>query len=897
MKKLKGNEIINMYLNFFAERGHTIIESASLIPKDDPTVLWINAGVTPLKKYFDGTIVPKNKRLTSCQKCIRTGDIESVGHTARHHTFFQMLGNFSIGDYFRTEAITWAYELLTSPKYFDIDKDKLYVTVYTHDDETYNLWLKLGIKESHLVKLDGNFWEIGPGPSGPDTEIFYDRGEKYDKEKKGITLLQNEEENDRYIEIWNNVLSQFNATEGLKREEYPELPSKNIDTGMGVERMACIMQGTETNYETDLFMPIMKGIEEITHIPYTGQMEFKVIADHVRTLTFALADGAVFENVGRGYVLRRLLRRASRMGRKLNINREFLSELVTIVVDNYKEIYPYLVGESSKVKELITKEELLFQKTLLSGEKHLEELFTNSNKVISGKDAFKLYDTYGYPIELTIEAALEKGFTVDIEEFKSYMNAQKTLARSSRKVENSMNIQNDALINYKENSDFVGYEKLGLETEIIAIMKNNEFVDSSNEDCYIFLKENPFYAESGGQVADSGYLKNDDCKLEVLDVIKAPNGQHMIEVKLLEGTIKKGSKILTHVSKEKRFNIMKNHSSVHLLQKSLQDLLGESVHQAGSKVDDKILRFDFNYHGRLSDELILKVEQLVNQRINNASETKIEYMSLDEAKKKGAMALFSDKYGDIVRVVTIGDSIELCAGTHVNNSKDINKFAIVNIENKGSDTFRITATTDTNITEVLSEEISKYNEQMLKLLDKAKKIVISAKELNIDLKFNFNIANNTPTSYKDIIANKNELENLKENLKELEKEFTIKKNQKSVSDLSSFLSIKEEINGITTIISITNDYDISTLKQIVSALSNQLDNNFKLLANQNKDNSGNFIAKTTSNRVDCGSIIKELSISCKGNGGGSKVFAQGGGTDGTNIASLLMKIKETIKNL
>ena len=666
---------------------------------------------------------------------------------------------------------------------------------------------------------------------------------------------------------------------------------------MGVERMACIMQGTETNYETDLFMPIMKGIEEIAHIPYTGQMEFKVIADHIRTLTFALADGAVFENVGRGYVLRRLLRRASRMGRKLNINREFLSELVTIVVDNYKEIYPYLVGESSKVKELITKEELLFQKTLLSGEKHLEELFANSNKVISGKDAFKLYDTYGYPIELTIEAAEEKGFTVDIEEFKSYMNAQKTLARSSRKVENSMNIQNDALINYKENSDFVGYEKLGLETEIIAIMKNNEFVDSSNEDCYIFLKENPFYAESGGQVADSGYLKNDDCKLEVLDVIKAPNGQHMIEVKLLEGTIKKGSKILTHVSKEKRFNIMKNHSSVHLLQKSLQDLLGDSVHQAGSKVDDKTLRFDFNYHGRLSDELILKVEQLVNQRINAGYETKIEYMSLDEAKNEGAMALFSDKYGDIVRVVTIGDSIELCAGTHINNSKDINKFAIASVENKGSDTFRITATTDTNITEVLGEEVSKYNEQMLKLLDKAKKIIINAKELNIDLKFNFNIANNTPTSYKDIIINKNELENLKENLKELEKEFTIKKNQKSVSDLSSFLSIKEEINGIATIISITNDYDIATLKQIASALSNQLDNSFILLANQNKDNSVNFIAKTTSNRVDCGSIIKELSTSCKGNGGGSKVFAQGGGTDGANIATLLMNVKQKIKNL
>lgn len=897
MKKLTGNEIINMYLNFFAERGHTIIESASLIPEDDPTVLWINAGVTPLKKYFDGSIVPQNKRLTSVQKCIRTGDIESVGHTARHHTFFQMLGNFSIGDYFRTEALTWAYELLTSPKYFAMDKDKLYVTVYTNDKETYDLWLKLGIKQDHIIKLDGNFWEIGPGPSGPDTEIFFDRGEKYDKDKKGLSLLEKEEENDRYIEIWNNVLSQFNATEGLERDEYPELPSKNIDTGMGVERMACILQGTETNYETDLFMPIIKGIEEISCLPYVGQMEFKVIADHIRTLTFALADGAVFENVGRGYVLRRLLRRAARMGRKLNINRDFLSDLVTIVVDNYKEIYPYLVGEVNKVKELIQKEELLFQKTLLSGEKHLEELFKDSNKVISGKDAFKLYDTYGYPIELTIEAAEEKGFTVDTESFKSYMNAQRELARNSRKVESSMNMQNDALINYREESTFVGYEKLGLETEIIAIMKDNNFVISSSSDCYVFLKENPFYAESGGQVSDSGYLKNDKCKLEVLDVIKAPNGQHMLYVKVLDGTIIKGEKILTHVSKEKRFKIMKNHSSVHLLQKSLQDLLGSSAHQAGSKVDENILRFDFNYHGRLSDNLIEKVENLVNERINKSSPVKIEYMSLDEAKKKGAMALFSDKYGDVVRVVTIGDSIELCAGTHVNNSKDINKFAIVSVENKGTDTFRITAATDTNIKRVLEEEVSKYNEQMLKLLDKAKKIVLSAKELDINLKFDFTINNDSPNSYRDIIENKNELERLKENIKELEKEFIVKKNEKSVSDLSSFLNIKEDINGISTIISITNDYDIATLKQIVSAISGQLDNSFILLANVNNDNSVNFIAKSTSNRIDCGAIVKELSINCNGNGGGSKVFAQGGGTNGTKVANLLITVKEKIKDL
>lgn len=897
MKKLKGNEIIKMYLDFFKERGHTEVESSSLIPEDDPTILWINAGVTPLKKYFDGTIVPKNKRLTSCQKCIRTGDIESVGKTARHHTFFQMLGNFSIGDYFRTEAITWAYELLTSPKYFDIDKDKLYITVYPADTETYNLWISLGIDKTHIVKLENNFWEIGPGPSGPDTEIFYDRGEKYDKDKKGIKLLENEEENDRYIEIWNNVFSQYNATEGLKREDYPELPSKNIDTGMGVERMALILQNTETNYETDLFMPIMKEIENICHLPYVGQMEFKVIADHIRTLTFALSDGAVFENIGRGYVLRRLLRRASRMGKKLNINHEFLASLVDVVVDNYSEIYPELVGNKNKIKELITKEELLFQKTLLSGEKKLDELFTSSSKVISGKDAFKLYDTYGFPIELTKEAAEEKGFTVDLEGFKSYMNAQKELARKNRKVESSMNLQNDLLINYREESTFVGYEKLGLETEVTAIMKDNNFIDSSSEDCYIFLKENPFYAESGGQVSDSGYLKNDKCKLEVMDVIKAPNGQHLLYVKVLSGTVNKGDKILTHVLKEKRESIMKNHSSIHLLQKSLQELLGSSVHQAGSKVDERELRFDFNYHGKLSDELILKVENMVNEKIEAGYETKVEFMPLDEAKKKGAMALFSDKYGDIVRVITIGPSIELCAGTHVNNSKDIKKFAIASVENKGSDTYRVIAATDKNIPNVLGEAISKYNEEMLKLLSKAKKIVTDAKNLDINLNFNFNINNDIPTSYRDIVVNKNELRSLKEELKGLEKEFTIKKNEKSVNDLSSFLKVKEEINGITTIISITNNYDIATLKQITSALSNQIDNSFILLANLNEDNSVNIIAKSTSNRVDAGQIVKDLAVKSLGSGGGSKSFAQGGGTDGSNLVNNLLAVKESLNSL
>ncbi len=897
MKRLSGNEIIKMYLEFFKERGHTIIESASLIPENDPSILWVNAGVTPLKKYFDGTIIPKNKRLTSVQKCIRTGDIDSVGKTARHHTFFQMLGNFSIGDYFRTEAITWAYELLTSTKYFGFNKNKLYITIYSDDEESYNLWTKLGIDKSHIIRLKNNFWEIGPGPSRPDTEIFYDRGEKYDKDKKGIKMLENEEENDRYIEIWNNVFSQYNATEGLERKDYPELPSKNIDTGMGVERMACILQETETNYETDLFMPIIKKIEEISNLPYLGQMAFKVIADHARTLTFALSDGANFDNVGRGYILRRLLRRAVRMGKKLNIGRNFLSELVDVVVDNYSEIYPELVKNKSKIKQLISDEELLFQKTLISGEKRLEELLSSNDKIISGKDAFKLYDTYGFPIELTVEAAEEKGFKVDIKSFQSYMNAQKELARKNRKVESSMNLQNDLLINYHEESKFIGYEKLGSETEILDIMKDNEFVSSSQDDCYIILKENPFYAESGGQVSDSGYLKNDSCKLEVLDVIKAPNGQHLLYVKVINGIIKKGDKILTHVLKDKREDIMKNHSSVHLLQKSLQELLGDSVHQAGSKVDEKTLRFDFNYHGRLSDELILKIENMVNKKIGEAYQTKVEYMALDEAKKKGAMALFSDKYGDIVRVVSIGPSIELCAGTHVNNSKDIKKFAISSVENKGSDTFRITAATDKNIPEVLGKEMSKYNEEMLKILGKAKKIITDAKKIDIDLSFNFNISDEKATSYRDIVINRNELESLKLELKKLEKEFNEKKSKKSTSDLSSFIKVKEDINGITTIISITNNYEVPVLKEIISALSNQLDNSFILLANVNDDNTVNFVAKSTSSRVDCGQIIKELAVKCLGNGGGSKTFAQGGGTDGSKVVNYLVEIKNKLNSL
>ena len=894
---MTSEEIIRTYIDFFVEHGHMEVESASLIPHDDPSVLWINAGVTPLKKYFDGTVVPKNRRIVSCQKCIRTNDIENVGVTARHHTFFQMLGNFSVGDYFKKEALTWAFELLTSDKYFGFPKEKLYMTVYPNDTEAYDIWISLGVESSHIIKLEGNYWEIGEGPSGPDSEIFYDRGEKYDKERLGIKLLQDDIENDRYIEIWNNVFSQYNAKKGVPRSEYEELPSKNIDTGMGVERMACIMQEAPTNYETDLFLPIIERLESICGIRYAGQKEFKVIVDHARSLTFALADGATFENYGRGYVLRRLLRRSVMMSRKLHINRSFMAELVDVVMNKYSQIYSDLIANKERVKKLITEEEELFHKTLISGEKRLEELFLNSEtKEISGSDAFKLYDTYGFPIELTCEYATEAGFIVNKEDFYKYMDMQKVMARNNRKIVSSMNLQNELLMNYKEESTFVGYDKLGNKTEVMNLMMDNQFTDSLDAEGYVFLKENPFYAESGGQIYDIGYLKNEDCKVEVLDVIKAPNKQHLLHVKVLEGVLKKGSTVLTHVMQERREEIMKNHSSIHLLQKTLQEFLGENVHQAGSRVDENSFRFDFTYHGRLSDALITKIEEKVNEKVQANYETKIEYLSLEDAKKRGAMALFDDKYGDIVRMVTMGDSIELCAGTHVPNTGMIGKIAIISIENKGADTFRIEGTTTEHINELLHQAVDPYQEEIMKLLNKAKVILVEAKNQGISLEFNFDFHDKELTSYQDVVDYKNKLLDLKNEMKKLEKNYKMLKAKKTTSDLTAFTTNMEVINGIKVSAAILEDYDIEMIKNLADAITNKYDNCFVILANV-KDNHVNIIAKSNTDKVNCGAIVKELSIKCRGNGGGSKSFAQGGGSDASEIANYIHLIKEDLQKM
>ena len=709
MRKMTHVEIREMWFKFFTSKHHQIIESAPLIPIDDDSLLWINAGVTPLKKYFDGTKIPECKRLTSIQKCIRTNDIENVGVTKRHQTFFEMMGNFSIGDYFKNEAIEFAYELLTSEKWFAIPIEKLYVTIYTGDDEAYNKWIEMGMLEDHIIRLDENFWEIGKGPCGPDSEIFYDRGEKYDKDHDALEKFKKDEEQERYIEIWNNVFSQYNQEPNVKREDYKELPHKNIDTGAGLERWCLVFQDVDSNFETDLFQPIIESIEKMSGVKYNGQTPIKVIADHIRALTFALSDGAFFDNAGRGYVLRRLLRRSERFGRKLGLNEPFMYKLVSSVIDIMKEAYPYLVEKRAVVEALILEEEKLFLKTLTDGERILKQLVKNSTDgTISGNDAFKLYDTYGFPFELTEEYLHELGYTTSKEEFDKYMQVQKEQAREASKTKTAMASQKKVLLDFTEESTFV-YGIYRLKTNVLAIFSKDQTIDTLDHDGYIALKRTCFYAQAGGQVSDTGMIVGKNFKARVLDVFKGPNGQNIHKVKLLDGIISKDDECELVLDKERRKQIEENHSSVHLLHYALRTTLEGDVHQAGSYVDNERLRLDFTYSKKLTDEKVIAVEDMVNKLIAEKHIVSTEVMPLDKAKQLGAMALFSEKYGAMVRVVKMGKAMELCGGTHTSNTGNIKKFAIYSYESKGSNTYRIEACTNTRIENTLYDIIKPYN--------------------------------------------------------------------------------------------------------------------------------------------------------------------------------------------
>ena len=873
MKNMKSYEIRQMWLDFFKSKGHNVEPSASLVPVNDPTLLWTNAGVTPLKKYFDGTMVPNNPRITNAQKCIRTNDIENVGKTARHHTFFEMLGNFSIGDYFKEQAIEFAVELLFSPKWFGFDKNKLYITYYTKDLDAKSFWMKNGIAEDHLIPLDGNFWEIGEGPCGPDTEMFYDRGEKYDK--RGKELIEKDIENDRFIEIWNIVFSQFNSKEGVKRENYKELPSKNIDTGCGLERLCCVMQGVDTNYDTDLFMPIIKKTEEISQVKYNGQMAFKVIADHVRTVTFAVADGATLSNEGRGYVLRRVLRRASKYAKSIGINKPFMAELVDVVIQIMEPFYPYLHEKKDIVKKVITAEEKQFLKTLSDGEKRFNSIAqASANKVIKGEDAFLLYDTYGFPIELTIEYAEELGLKVDVDGFKKYLEEQKNRARNARKDDQSMGGQNEEFLNFKEPSRFSGYEATNHKSKVIAKFGNA-----------VVLDETPFYAFSGGQLCDKGKL--DD--YVVKDVIKMPNGQHLHVLDVEENPFEIGELVWAVVDKENRDLTRKNHSSAHLLQAALQHVVGNHVHQMGSQVCASYCRFDFNNYQALTDEQIIEVEDLVNKYINEEHPVKTLVLPIEEAKKLGAMALFGEKYGDKVRVVDMEVSKEFCAGTHVYNTAEVIDFEISSVESIGSGVFRVTAHTGNNAKDYLVEDSKNTLATIETIKAKMNDLVEKASKEGIKLESVYKEEEITLKGYRYVLALRELVTKLQNASKDLEKEYNAKKSQNALKSLDKFDALIENDKLFTTV----NENDTNLIKDMAQALLNNKNLNVCFLANV-QDTKVTFVCAAKAPYDAC-MLVKEACKITGGGGGGKKDLAQAGGKDSTKALAAIEHVKGLVK--
>lgn len=895
MKYMTHNDIRNTWFEFFKEKGHKVLESAPLIPINDDSLLWINAGVAPLKKYFDGSIVPENKRLTNIQKCIRTNDIENVGITKRHQTFFEMMGNFSIGDYFKNEAIEFSYELLTSPKYFDIPVERLYVTIYDKDQDAKNKWLEVGMPLDHIIPLEGNFWEIGEGPCGPDSEIFFDRGEKYDPNNDALEKFKNDEEQERYIEIWNNVFSQYNSMPNVKREDYKELPHKNIDTGAGLERWCIVFQDVDSTFETDLFVPIIKQIEKMTNIMYMGQTPMKIIADHIRAITFALGDGASFENVGRGYVLRRLLRRSVRNGKNIGLNEPFMYKLVGTVIEIMKEAYPNLVDERAKIETTILEEEKLFFQTLDAGERILKEMLKKSkDNVLSGADAFKLYDTYGFPFELTEEYLHELGYTTSKDEFDKYMASQKEMAKKAAKNKTAMASQKQVLLDFKDESTFV-YGIYRLKSKIIAIISKDSIESTLDHDGYIALERTCFYAESGGQISDTGMIIGKSFKARVLDVFKGPNGQHIHKIRLLDGVITTGDECEMVLDKEKRKMIENNHSSVHLLHYALRDVIDEDIRQAGSYVSQDRLRFDFTYSKKLTDDKILAVEKKVNEMISDGYIVSTEIMPLDKAKQLGAMALFSEKYKDQVRVVKIGKSIELCGGTHANNTAQIGHFAIYSYESKGSNVYRIEAVTGAKVESTLYDVINPYSEEKIKLLMKAKSILDNASKQNIALDFDADIQTQKLDSYDDIIFCKNELSYIQTEVRDLEKKYQKEVEKSILNNLDIYRENVKQYNNTKALIMKVENMDTELLKQIADSLINEFGKGLVFFANIRNGQNINFICRSNCN-INAGYIVKNAATSSDGNGGGSASFAQGGGKKVDNLSTILEYVEKAVSN-
>ena len=879
MKELTSSQVRQMYLDFFKSKGHSVEPSASLVPVNDPTLLWINSGVATLKKYFDGSVVPENPRITNAQKSIRTNDIENVGKTARHHTMFEMLGNFSIGDYFKNEAIHWAWEFLTGAEWLAFDPEKLYVTVYPKDTEAKRIWRdEVGLSEDHIIDVEDNFWDIGAGPSGPDTEIFYDRGEEFLDIPEDDPENYPGGENERYLEIWNLVFSEFNHT---PEDTYEPLPHKNIDTGMGLERVVSIIQDAPTNFETDLFMPIIHAVEALgTNVKYGDapqtDVSFKVIADHIRALSFAIGDGALPSNEGRGYVLRRLLRRAVMHGKKLGINEAFLYKLVPVVGEIMVSYYPEVLQQKDFIEKVVRTEEERFHETINEGLSMLNEVIKEvkdaKGDTLDGKIIFKLYDTFGFPVELTEEVAEDEGLKVDHAGFETEMEAQRERARSARSKETSMGVQSALLTDIKVESKFVGYTELTHDSELFVIIQGDALVnEASAGTAELIFDETPFYAEMGAQIADRGYVKNTagEVVANVVDVKKAPNGQFLHKVEVL-APLAEGQIYQLQVDERMRTRILKNHTATHLLHRALKDVLGEHANQAGSLVAPGHLRFDFTHFGQVTSEELARMEAIVNEKIWEAIPVVTIETDIDTAKNMGAMALFGEKYGKEVRVVNIGDySIELCGGTHVANTEDIGIFKIVSESGIGAGVRRIEAVTSKEAYQLLQEE-----ERQLKEIA----TLVKSPQL------------------KEVVT---KTEQLQQQLRDLQKENEQLAGKLANQQAGDIFKDVKDINGVRYIAAQVNVKDMNQLRQLadqwkqkelsdVLVLATAQDEKVSLLAAMTKDMNGKGLK--------AGDLIKAIAPKVGGGGGGRPDMAQAGGKNPAGIADALAEVENWLAN-
>ncbi|MCY7947598.1 alanine--tRNA ligase [Bacillus atrophaeus] len=877
MKHLTSAEVRQMFLNFFKEKGHAVEPSASLVPHEDPSLLWINSGVATLKKYFDGRVVPENPRIVNAQKSIRTNDIENVGKTARHHTFFEMLGNFSIGDYFKEEAITWAWEFLTSEKWIGFDEELLSVTVHPEDDEAYELWAqKIGVPEERIIRLEGNFWDIGEGPSGPNTEIFYDRGEAYGNDPADSELYPGGE-NDRYLEVWNLVFSEFNHNpDGT----YTPLPKKNIDTGMGLERMVSVIQNVPTNFDTDLFMPIIKATETISGEAY-GQDDvkntaFKVIADHIRTVAFAVSDGALPSNEGRGYVLRRLLRRAVRYAKTININRPFMYDLVPVVAEIMVDFYPEVKEKEEFIAKVIKTEEERFHETLNEGLAILSEMIKKEkdkgSSLISGTDVFKLYDTYGFPVELTEEYAEDEQMKVDHKGFEEEMEKQRARARNARQDVGSMQVQGGALRDVTVESTFVGYTNTKSDSSVVELLQDGELIEEAHEGetIQILLNETPFYAESGGQIGDKGYLRSAQAVVRITDVQKAPNGQNVHEGLVESGTLQKGMHVTAEVEDHMRSGVIKNHTATHLLHQALKDVLGTHVNQAGSLVTENRLRFDFSHFGQVTKEELERIEVIVNEKIWESIPVSIDLKPINEAKEMGAMALFGEKYGDIVRVVQVGGySLELCGGCHVKNTAEIGLFKIVSESGIGAGTRRIEAVTGQG----------------------------AYLEMNSQIGLLKQVAGELKTNVKDVPKR---VAALQADLKEAQRENESLLAKLGNAEAGAILSNVKDISGVKVLAEKVNAKDMNHLRTMVDELKAKLGSAVVVLGAVQNDKV-NISAGVTKDLIDkglhAGKLVKQAAEMCGGGGGGRPDMAQAGGKQPEKLQDALTSVEEWVKSV